>query len=125
MRAFARPLVIALAFASGASSAEAQDVAGGRTLFQQRCQMCHTVTPDGRNGIGPNLKDVVNRPAATAANYAYSAALKGYKQRWTTDALERFLAAPGKVVPGTRMAIAVPDPSQRASVIAFLSSLGQ
>ena len=123
MKAFAYPLIAAASLAS-VGSAEAEDLTAGRSLFQQRCQMCHTITPDGRNGVGPNLKGVVNRPVATA-NYAYSPAFKGYKRRWTREELDRFLAAPSKVVPGTRMIVGVPAPAQRAAIIVFLSSLGQ
>lgn len=124
MNAFAYSLIAGVALACAAESVQAQDIAAGRTVFEQRCQMCHAVTPDGRNGIGPNLNAVVNRPVA-AANYAYSAALKGYKRRWTREELDRFLIAPGKVVPGTRMMVGIPDPAQRANVIAYLSSLGR
>ena len=123
MKAFAYPFV-AVALASGGTPAEAEDLTVGRAAFQQRCQMCHTVTPDERNGIGPNLRGVANRPVASA-NYAYSAALKGYKRRWTKQELDRFLAAPSKVVPGTLMSVATPDSAQRASIIAYLSTLGR
>lgn len=124
MKRFAYPIIAAVALACTGASAHAEDAPSGRTLFQQRCQMCHAVTPDGRNGIGPNLKGVVNRPVA-ATNYGYSPALKGYKRRWTRVELDRFLAAPNKVAPGTRMIVGVSDPTQRANLIAYLSSLGQ
>ncbi len=120
----AYPFFAVVVLAGAWAPVRAQDVAAGRAMFQQRCQMCHNVTPDGRSGIGPNLKGVVNRPVA-AASFAYSPALKAYKGRWTRDELDRFLAAPAKVVPGTRMIVGIPDPAQRANVIAFLSSLGQ
>jgi len=115
---------VAVALASCGVPAQAGDLAVGRAAFQQRCQMCHTVTPDGRNGIGPNLRGVVNRPVASA-KYAYSAALKGYKRRWTKEELDRFLAGPSKVVPGTLMSVSIPDSAQRASVIAYLSTLAR
>ena len=124
MKAFAYPFVAAAALAGGVTPAQAEDFAVGRVAFQQRCQMCHAVTADGRSAIGPNLRSVVNRPVASA-NYAYSAALKGYKRRWTKEELDRFLAAPTKVVPGTPMSVAIPDAAQRASVIAYLSTLGR
>ena len=124
MRAFAYATIAILVFASAGSAGQAEDLAAGRTVFQQRCQMCHTVTPDGRSGVGPNLMGVVNRRVASA-DYAYSPALKGYKRRWTRKELDRFLAAPNKVVPGTRMIVSLPDPAQRANLISFLSSLGK
>lgn len=124
MKAFVYPIAAAVALASAGAPTKAETLAAGRALFQQQCQMCHAVTPDGRNGVGPNLKDVVNRPVA-AANYAYSPALKAYKRHWTGEELDRFLVAPGKAVPGTRMMVGVSDPAQRANIIAYLSSLGQ
>jgi cytochrome c len=116
--------IAAIALASAGCSAQAQDSAAGRGLFQQRCQMCHAVTPDGKNGIGPNLRGVVNRPVA-GTTFAYSAALKSYKHSWTKDELDRYLVAPGKVVPGTGMVVNVSDPAQRANIIAYLGSLGR
>lgn len=95
----------------------------GEQLFRQRCASCHTVAPGGAPGpIGPNLRGVVGRAAGGSSFKAYSPALKSARLTWTKANLDKFLTAPGKLVPGTRMVIAVTDPKQRAAVVAYLAS---
>jgi cytochrome c len=115
-------LATGVAVASMTPCASAAPAAiNGETLFRQRCQMCHSVTAAAPATLGPNLKGVVGRPAASTA-FNYSAALKQSKLTWTQANLDRYLSAPAKLVPGTRMAIALSDPAQRAAVIKFLST---
>ncbi len=103
--------------ASGAAHAQA---AGGDALFKARCQMCHTATP---GLMAPSLKGVVGRKAGTVPKFNYSAAVKTSKIVWTAQNLDKYLIAPGKFIPGTRMVISVSDPVARASIIAYLATL--
>lgn len=98
----------------------APPAANGETLFRQRCQVCHAVAAAKPAGVGPNLRGVVGRKAA-AATFNYSTAMKQSKIIWTLGNLDRYLAAPTKTVPGTRMVIAVADAAQRAAIIKYLS----
>lgn len=102
--------------AGGAANAQAT----GETLFKQRCMMCHTHAPTGRNGVGPGLYGLSGKPAASAPGFAYSSALKASKLVWTSQNLDQFLAAPNKVVPGTRMVVSVPNPKDRKDIVAYL-----
>lgn len=88
------------------------------------CRACHTVQKGGRNGIGPNLHGVVGRVAAATPGFNYSPALKASKLRWDDKALNEYLAAPSKKVPGSRMPVMTPDPAKRAAIIAYLKSEG-
>jgi cytochrome c len=101
-----------------AGSAHAETVSGDQ-IFKQRCQMCHAAAP---GLMAPSLKGVVGRKAG-ATQFSYSSALKAAKLSWTKENLDKFLAAPTKLVPGTRMVISVSDPAQRKAVIAYLATL--
>lgn len=98
----------------------APPAANGENLFRQRCQVCHSVDVAKPAGVGPNLRGVVGRQAA-AAKFNYSTAIKQSKITWTQANLDRYLAAPTKTVPGTRMVTAINDAAQRTAIIKYLS----
>ncbi|MGH7023294.1 MAG: c-type cytochrome [Caulobacteraceae bacterium] len=100
--------------------AQTGDVAKGKAAFEDRCTMCHG---PGRDGQGPKLAGVVGRRAGSAAGFPYSAALKASGLVWTPANLEKFLAGPSKLVPGTAMTVTVSDPAQRRDIVAYLASL--
>jgi cytochrome c len=100
----------------------APPAANGETLFRQRCQICHSVAATGAAGVGPNLKGVAGRKAA-ATTFTYSPALKKSNLIWTQPNLDKYLAGPAALVPGTRMVIKLTDPAQRAAVIQYLMRL--
>lgn len=100
------------------------DVANGERVARQQCGVCHTFNEGGRNGVGPNLYDVVGKPHAHLEGFNYSAVLKAKQGPWTYEELNAWLAAPLQYAPGTRMAFAgIRDPKVRADVIAYLRSL--
>ena len=113
------PAAVLIAMASVAPAAgPAPD---GALLFQQRCAACHTVTPGGRALLAPNLAGLANRKAASTA-FNYSPALKTSNLTWTRVNLDRFLTAPGRMVPGTRMVISISDPAQRAAILNYITT---
>lgn len=93
----------------------------GETLFQQRCATCHTIAP-GAAKMGPALKGIVGSKAAAVPGYAFSPALKASGLTWTAANLDKYLAKPTTVVPGTKMMVGVPDAAQRAAIISYLST---
>lgn len=110
-----------LAVAPVADQAAAQSAASpqrGATLFRQRCASCHTI--GGKSLMGPDLAGVVGRRAGVKDGYAFSKAMQGSGLTWTPAKLDEFLAAPTKVVRGTRMITAVAKPSDRADIVAYL-----
>lgn len=93
----------------------------GGALFRQRCASCHSVAPGQRTPLGPNLSGVVGRKAAATPFATYSPALKNSNLTWTRANLDRFLAAPTRMVPGTRMVVMLSDAQQRAAVLDYLA----
>lgn len=116
------PAVALTLLALSTGAAHAQDLAAGGKTFQQKCMMCHTVTPGAKAITAPNLLGVSNRRAAST-DFAYSPALKASKMVWTSATLDKFLTGPSQLVPGTRMTVTIPDPAQRANVVAYLMTL--
>lgn len=102
----------------------AADPAAGEKAVK-KCTACHSLDKGGAHKIGPNLWDVVGRPVASAAGYAYSDALQGKSEEtWTYDNLDVFLTKPKDWAPGTKMSFAgISKPEQRADLIAHLRSL--
>jgi cytochrome c len=98
------------------------DAAAGEKTFG-KCKSCHKI--DGANATGPPLNGVVNRAVGSVADFAYSEAMKGHGGEWAPENLYAFLEAPKAYVVGTKMSFAgLPDPQDRANVIAYLESLG-
>lgn len=98
----------------------APPAADGQKVFRQRCQSCHSDTAGQPARVGPNLAGVVGRKAASS-QFNYTPALKGSKLTWTRENLDKFLSGPVKMLPGTRMVVALSDPAQRAAVIDYLA----
>ncbi len=94
----------------------------GAQVFK-RCAACHTVDKGGANGVGPNLHAVVGRAVASVPGFAYSAAMRARGGAWDTSALDAYLAAPAKFVPGNRMAFAgIGEPAERQALILYLEA---
>jgi cytochrome c len=94
----------------------------GQAIFEQRCSACHSVERD-ENDVGPSLAGVVGRKAGSLAGFDYSPALKASGKVWTRAQLDQFLAAPQKMMPGTRMSISVSAADQRQAIIAYLAGV--
>ena len=92
------------------------------TVFNQ-CAACHS-TERGEHGIGPSLAGVFGRRAGTAAGFEFSQAMKDSGLTWNQANLDRYLADPRGVVPGTTMAYnGIKDAAQRQAVINYLKTL--
>ncbi|MDE2303884.1 MAG: c-type cytochrome [Sphingomonadales bacterium] len=115
-------LAAGIALAGAGAAAPVGNAAAGASLFDQRCKVCHVIGEGQKGVLAPNLRGVVGRRAASTA-FAYSPALKASGLTWTPAHLSQFLTAPMKMVPGTRMVVSIPDPHQRADVIAYLATL--
>ncbi|MBV8379660.1 MAG: c-type cytochrome [Paucibacter sp.] len=116
-----RLALLALVACSTAHADPTGDAARGLALYQARCTACHSVDYPG---VGPAHRGVFGRQAGMAKGFDhYSPALKASGLVWTEANLDRWLTDPEKLVPGQAMNISVPDPAERADLIAYLRTL--
>jgi glucose/arabinose dehydrogenase/cytochrome c2 len=100
------------------------DANAGKTLFRAQCALCHSAqTGDNGGAQGPNLNGVLGRPAATNSAFSYTQALRNAHLTWDAATLDRFLASPTTVVPGSAMVIAVPEAADRQNLIAYFQAV--
>ncbi|HTI68192.1 MAG TPA: c-type cytochrome [Caulobacteraceae bacterium] len=114
---------LALPAMAQAAGAPKGDPARGEALVKTRCSICHSTVVDTTPRPAPTQKGVVGRKAGTVVNFKYSAALKASGLTWTPANLDKFLTNPAAMVPGTFMVIAVPNPAERADIIAYLATV--
>lgn len=108
---------IILAVSLLATPAAAADAARGAVLFQT-CAACHNERP---GALGPDLKGVVGRPAASAPDFRYSGPMTRSGVVWSEDRLRAYLRSPQSVVKGNRMPFAGLDqPEDIDDIIAYL-----
>ena len=113
-------IVVALSFLATSGGAwAAGDASKGKRIFN-RCKACHALE-EGKKRIGPSLYGLFGRTSGTAAGYSYSSAMKKAKIVWSEKTLNEYLAAPRKVVKGTKMAFpGLKKKEDRENVIAYL-----
>jgi len=110
------PVVISPAAAAG-------DPAAGKAVFQAVCSICHS-PQQGRNITGPSLFGIVGRKSGAVDGYNYSPPFKALGVTWDEATLDKYLAGPRAMVPGTKMSYAgLKDDTKRADLIAYLATL--
>ncbi len=103
--------------------AAAQDATAGKDFFAQQCALCHSAAEGDNGGAqGPLLHGVFGR-AAAATGFTYTDAMRNSGLTWDAATLDRFLASPTTVVPGSSMVIPVDNAGTRANVIAYFEQL--
>lgn len=100
------------------------DAAKGEKVFL-KCKACHE-NQTGANKVGPTLKGVVDRKAASVEGYKYSEAMvaKGAEGIvWDEATLTVYLPDPKAFVPKTKMVFAgLKKPEDVADIIAYLKA---
>lgn len=125
MRGFA--LVAAVAALALPMVAQAQDAAGdaakGKQVFA-KCQACHSIEA-GTNKLGPSLHGLIGRTSGAIDGFRYSDAMKNAHLTWDEATLDKYLASPKTLVPGTKMVFpGLPKEEDRLAVIAYLKEAG-
>lgn len=89
-----------------------------------QCVVCHSLEKGGSPRVAPSLWGIVGAPKAGVKGYGYSYALLEAGGVWTKKDLDDYLADPDKYLPGTKKTITgLPNPKERAEIIAFLATL--
>lgn len=102
--------------------ASAQDADAGKKIFK-KCAPCHSIGPGAKNKAGPQLNGILGRKAATVEGFKYSTAMKNSGITWDNEKLHEWVAAPKKLVPGTKMFFpGVKDELDRDDLIAYIES---
>jgi cytochrome c len=102
----------------------AADPGKGEAVFK-KCAACHTATPGGANGLGPNVHGIMGQPVAARPGFAYSDALKSKGGTWGWEEMSQWLKSPKSFAPGTKMTFAgLSKPEDRANLLAWLNSQG-
>ncbi len=92
----AASLVAAPLPAIASSDVVAGDVAKGENLFK-RCASCHKIGTGARNGVGPQLNEIIGRIAGTAEGYRYGKDMIAAGEAglvWDADNLVQYLLDP-------------------------------
>ena len=106
--------------------AQEGDATKGEKVFK-KCAACHTITPDGKSKVGPDLYGVIGRTTGTLEGFDYSAVMTKAGEDghvWTEEEISKFLENPKAMFPGTKMTfVGLKKPEDRADVIAYIKSV--
>ena len=109
-------------------SRSADELATGERAWR-RCHACHALEPGANTPAGPTLYRIVGRTIAIEPNFNYSPAMRRLAAahgRWTPERLDRFLADPAEMAPGTEMGfVGLTNPAERQALIAWLEARQQ
>ena len=92
----------------------------GSKLFANQCATCHAMAPGAAPRQGPNLAGVVGRKAGLVPGFKYSPAFAKADWEWDEAHLDKWLANPQAMLPGTVMLYRQADPKTRQVIIAWL-----
>lgn len=112
--------LITMALVSVANAGTDMDVKLGEQLYTQ-CTGCHS--PD-YNRTGPMHCGLLGRAAGGVKNFEYTKAMKESGIIWSRASLDKFLASPLSMIPGTSMGFSgIASEQNRQQLIAYLMQL--
>lgn len=119
----ARRGVLLAASAAAMLAARPAMAADGTALFATHCAECHSVR-EGKDKKGPSLFGIVGKAAAANAGFVYSEALRRSAIQWNAEALDAYIEAPARRVPGGKMKFdGLPDAAERKALITYLAGI--
>ena len=108
----------------GREQATAGNVEDGIKVAARHCTVCHSFEKGGKVIFGPNLFDIVGKPAGAIEGFNYSKALKASGLTWTDKNLVGFLADPEGFLKGTTARFpGLKSAKDKSDMLAYLKSL--
>jgi cytochrome c len=99
------------------------DATKGEATFA-KCKTCHTITPGGAAGQGPNIHGIMGKDIA-GGGFAYSDALKGVDGSWDFEKMDDWLTSPKKFANNNKMSFpGLSNPEERAALLLYLNAQG-
>ena len=92
----------------------------------RKCVSCHTIEEGGRNKMGPNLWNIMNRGIGQMENYKYSKKFSAWAKKnpcWTPELMDQWLTKSRSMVKGTKMNFREKKEKKRAATIVYLRSM--
>jgi cytochrome c len=101
-------------------AAAAQDLAAGENSFK-KCLPCHSIGPDAKNKVGPELNGIDGRKSGTAEGYNYTEANKNSGITWDEAQFKEYIQDPRAKIKGTKMVFAgIKNETEIANLWAYL-----
>jgi cytochrome c len=115
--------VLAFKAAQAQLSLPAAKPPDGSSLFKQQCATCHTTNPSDPQRQGPNLVNIIGRPAGKVEGFHYSAGFAQAEFVWDEGKLDAWLTNPQAVIAGAIMPYRQTNPEIRRLLISYLREL--
>jgi len=110
--------------AAAIATTGAPDGKDPKVAFNNHCRTCHSIQP-GDNRLGPSLHGVMGRKAGDVDGYQYSPGFETTNLVWNDETMDKFIANPNAVFPGSNMATfaGLNDAGDRKAIVDYLNTL--
>lgn len=99
------------------------DLDNGQAKFAI-CKTCHNTTQGAGDMTGPNLYGIFGRKAGSEPGFAYSDGMKALGITWDAASIDKWIANPRAMDPGTKMTyIGTQNPQDRVDLVAYLKTV--